>query len=67
MTAELDYWDLPIEAISCASHAASERHGMGALHVGSHVLLTLINKGLVQLTDSALSGRTAQQAADHAD
>jgi hypothetical protein len=63
--AKVDNWDLPIDAISCASIAAAEKQGMGALHVGSHVLLALINEGFVLLTDEALSGRTARQAADH--
>lgn len=41
--------NVPIEAVSAASHAAAERHGMGALHVGTHVLLALLNEGHVVL------------------
>lgn len=45
----MKYEELPLEAISCPSHAAAERQGMGALHVGSHVLLALLNEGHVVL------------------
>lgn len=43
------YDDLPVAAISAASYAAGERMGMGALHIGSHVLLELLNRGIVVL------------------
>ncbi len=49
-----NYGDLPPDAISCASQAAAEQHGMGALHVGSHVLLALINGGFVSLANKSL-------------
>ncbi len=49
----MDYESLPVAAIECASMAAAEKHGMGALHVGSHVLLALINEGHVSLTAKA--------------
>lgn len=43
------YDDMPMAAIDRASRAAGEKHGMGALHVGSHVLLELLNHGIVIL------------------
>lgn len=64
---KIDYWSLPKDAISCASSAAAELREMGPLHVGSHVLLELLNQGYVALTERARGGQTALQAAQRVD
>lgn len=43
------YDDMPFAAIDRASRAAGDKMGMGALHVGSHVLIELLNYGIVVL------------------
>lgn len=41
------YEDLPLAVVSAASRAVAEVRDMGALHIGSHVILSLVNQGLI--------------------
>lgn len=43
--------NIPTEVYAAASTAAAEKHGMGALHVGAHVVEELLRQGLIRLTD----------------
>lgn len=43
--------NVPIKIASAASQAASEVQGMGALHVGVHVVQQLLDKGMITLAE----------------
>lgn len=53
--------DLPIDVVSAASHAAAEKHGMGALHVGINVVERLVEWGYIELVEDRTNAKDPRE------